>query len=150
MAVLGMSACGVGLRRRGVVRNFGGPQLIPQQSCRTLPKCGESRDYNTYRPNDTGDQRDAQRTTFGLRTPTIAIRVSGRTPLTLARELAERGICCWNSNFYAPNLSERLGVEETGGFLRIGLVHYNTLDEAEELLQALRAATGSIEPAMSL
>jgi selenocysteine lyase/cysteine desulfurase len=35
-------------------------------------------------------------------------------------------------------LTEQLGVESSGGFLRIGLVHYNTMEEVERLLGTLR------------
>jgi selenocysteine lyase/cysteine desulfurase len=38
---------------------------------------------------------------------------------------------------YAIGLSERLGLESAGGFLRIGLVHYNTLEEIDRLIAAL-------------
>jgi cysteine desulfurase family protein (TIGR01976 family) len=62
----------------------------------------------------------------------------GRSPLELATKLGERGLFTWDGNYYALNLSEHLDVEKTGGFLRIGLVHYNTLDEVDRLLAALR------------
>ena len=42
-------------------------------------------------------------------------------------------------NYYAINLTERLGVEQSGGMLRIGLAHYNTAEEVEHLLAQLRA-----------
>ena len=56
----------------------------------------------------------------------------------LATKLGERGIFTWDGNYYALNLTERLDVEKDGGFLRIGLAHYNTAAEVERLLQALR------------
>jgi selenocysteine lyase/cysteine desulfurase len=68
------------------------------------------------------------------RVGTFVIRVDSQTPDDTARYLAERGICVWSGNYYALNLSERLGVEETGGMLRIGLAHYNTCDEVDRLL----------------
>lgn len=71
------------------------------------------------------------------RTPTVSITCRDRTPLQLAQALAEREIYAWNGNFYALNLAERLGLEEHGGLLRLGLVHYNTAEEVERLLQAL-------------
>jgi cysteine desulfurase family protein (TIGR01976 family) len=74
---------------------------------------------------------------LGERTPTFSVRVAGHSPGALARHLAARGICCWDGNFYAQNLAERLDVEATGGFLRIGLVHYNTVAEIERLAAAL-------------
>jgi cysteine desulfurase family protein (TIGR01976 family) len=71
------------------------------------------------------------------RVPTVAIRIAGHTPRELAGYLGERGIFTWDGNYYALNLSERLGVEATGGMLRIGLVHYNTAEEVDRVLQAL-------------
>ncbi|MGQ9549720.1 MAG: cysteine desulfurase-like protein [Roseiflexus sp.] len=72
-----------------------------------------------------------------MRTPTVAVRLAGRTPRELADALGKRGIFCWDGNYYAINLTERLGVEADGGMLRIGLVHYNTVEEIDLLLEAL-------------
>ena len=47
-----------------------------------------------------------------------------------------RDIFTWDGNYYAINLTERLQVEQKGGMLRIGLVHYNTLEEVERLVGA--------------
>jgi selenocysteine lyase/cysteine desulfurase len=74
------------------------------------------------------------------RCPTFAVRIDGHTPLELATKLGERGIFTWDGNYYAINLTERLGVEQSGGFLRIGLVHYNTEEEVDRLLDGLRSA----------
>jgi len=75
---------------------------------------------------------------FESRCATFAIRIEGHTPLELATKLGERGIFTWDGNYYALNLTEQLDVERLGGFLRIGLVHYNTMEEVERLLAALR------------
>ena len=75
---------------------------------------------------------------LGRRVPTVMLTIDGRTPRELAEALADRGIFCWDGNYYALNLMERLDLESTGGALRIGLVHYNTADEVERLLAALR------------
>ncbi len=75
---------------------------------------------------------------FDQRTPTVAIRMEGYTPRELATRLGERAIFTWDGNYYAINLTERLGVEPSGGFLRIGLTHYNTADEVERVLGELR------------
>ena len=75
---------------------------------------------------------------FQNRVATFAVRVEGHTPLELATKLGERGFFTWDGNYYALNLTEQLDVERLGGFLRIGLVHYNTLEEVESLLAALR------------
>jgi len=71
------------------------------------------------------------------RAPTISITARDRTPQQIAEHLAAREIYVWNGNLYALGLSERLGLEEQGGFLRLGLVHYNTADEVDRLLGAL-------------
>src|SRR6266550_1384181 len=75
---------------------------------------------------------------FDQRCPTIAVRIAGHTPLELATALGERGFFTWDGNYYALNLTERLDVEKDGGFLRIGLAHYNTTEEVERFLAALR------------
>ena len=79
---------------------------------------------------------------FAERCPTIALRVidqnADQTPLALATKLGERGFFTWDGNYYALNLTEQLDVEKSGGFLRIGLVHYNTAEEVDRLLAALR------------
>jgi cysteine desulfurase family protein (TIGR01976 family) len=79
---------------------------------------------------------DPQR--FGERCSTVSIRLANHTPTEVAAFLGDRGIFTWDGNYYALNLTERLGVERTGGLLRIGLVHYNTADEVERVLAALR------------
>jgi cysteine desulfurase family protein (TIGR01976 family) len=75
---------------------------------------------------------------FDQRCPTIAVRITGHTPLELATRLGERGFFTWDGNYYALNLTERLDVEKDGGFLRIGLAHYNTAEEVDRFLAALR------------
>lgn len=74
---------------------------------------------------------------FAWRTPTVGIRVAGYTPYELAKALGDRGIFTWNGNFYALNLTQRLGLEAKGGLLRIGCTHYNTIEEIHRLLQSL-------------
>jgi selenocysteine lyase/cysteine desulfurase len=79
---------------------------------------------------------------FENRCATIVVRIEGHTPLELATKLGERGFFTWDGNYYALNLTEQLDVERSGGFLRIGLVHYNTMEEVESLLSALREIVG--------
>jgi cysteine desulfurase family protein (TIGR01976 family) len=74
---------------------------------------------------------------FAARTPTVSVRISGRSPRQLSEALGKQGIFTWDGNYYALNLTERLGVEQDGGMLRIGLVHYNTSEEIDRLLGAL-------------
>ncbi len=79
---------------------------------------------------------------FDQRTPTVAIRMEGYTPRDLAMRLGEHGIFTWDGNYYAINLAERLGVQQSGGMLRIGLAHYNTAEEVDRLLSELRSLAG--------
>jgi cysteine desulfurase family protein (TIGR01976 family) len=76
-------------------------------------------------------------TKFAWRTPTVSIRLAGYTPYQLAKALGDRGIFTWNGNFYALNLTQQLGVEASGGLLRIGCTHYNTIEEVQWMLQVL-------------
>jgi cysteine desulfurase family protein (TIGR01976 family) len=75
---------------------------------------------------------------FDNRCATMAVRFADHTPVELATKLGERGFFTWDGNYYALNLTEQLEVERLGGFLRIGLVHYNTMEEVERLLRAVR------------
>jgi cysteine desulfurase family protein (TIGR01976 family) len=75
---------------------------------------------------------------FEQRCSTLSLRIGDHHPRKIAEFLDERGIFTWDGNYYALNLSERLGVEEKGGMLRLGLVHYNTAEEVERLVDALR------------
>jgi cysteine desulfurase family protein (TIGR01976 family) len=74
---------------------------------------------------------------FDERCSTLSFRLGDHHPTEIATFLGDRGIFTWDGNFYALNLSERLGVEQHGGVLRVGLVHYNTADEVDRLLGAL-------------
>jgi cysteine desulfurase family protein (TIGR01976 family) len=74
---------------------------------------------------------------FDQRCSTLSLRLGDHNPTKIAAFLGERGIFTWDGNFYAMNLSERLGVEPHGGVLRIGLVHYNTAEEEDRLLAVL-------------
>jgi len=84
---------------------------------------------------------------FDWRCPTLAVRAvnqtAEQTPLALATKLGDRGFFTWDGNYYALNLTEHLEVEKSGGFLRIGLVHYNTVEEVDRLLGALREVVGA-------
>jgi cysteine desulfurase family protein (TIGR01976 family) len=75
---------------------------------------------------------------FEERCSTVSIRIGNHHPTEIAKFLGDRGIFTWNGHYYALNLTERLGIEKSGGLLRIGLVHYNTAEEVDRLLSALR------------
>jgi cysteine desulfurase family protein (TIGR01976 family) len=72
--------------------------------------------------------------TFALRGPV--------DPAATARKLAEKGICSYAGNFYALPVTEALGLESKGGLLRVGAVHYNTVDEIHCLWDGLDQMAG--------
>jgi len=74
---------------------------------------------------------------FHQRTPTAAFTLAGRSPQDVAEHLARRGVYVWAGNFYALAVTERLGLEESGGVVRAGLVHYNTREEVDYCLKCL-------------
>jgi selenocysteine lyase/cysteine desulfurase len=71
------------------------------------------------------------------RTPTFALRLGDIPPRTLAEELGARGIFTWDGNYYAEELMQRLGLEDSGGAVRIGFCHLNVPDEVDRVLQTL-------------
>jgi cysteine desulfurase family protein (TIGR01976 family) len=71
------------------------------------------------------------------RVPTFAINLKKKHPRQVAEMLAEQNIFVWDGNYYALAVTERLGLEESGGMVRIGPVHYNTLDEINHFGEVL-------------
>jgi cysteine desulfurase family protein (TIGR01976 family) len=85
---------------------------------------------------------DPQR--LAWRVPTVSVTAAGVSAEKLARRLAQQQIYVWQGNMYAMNLCERLGLESEGGFLRLGLVHYNTHEEIDRVLKVLDVGPGKI------
>jgi selenocysteine lyase/cysteine desulfurase len=74
--------------------------------------------------------------TMDGRVPTFALSVDGRGTESVATELDERGFAVWHGDYYAVEIMRRLGLEPEGA-VRVGIVHYNTADEVDRLLEAL-------------
>jgi len=74
---------------------------------------------------------------FAERVPTFSFRLQGLTPRQIAEKFDAEGIYVWDGNYYALEVTRRLGVEETGGMVRVGAVHYNTLEEITRFGRAL-------------
>jgi cysteine desulfurase family protein (TIGR01976 family) len=72
------------------------------------------------------------------RVPTFSFTLPGMHPRQVAERLAAEGIYVWDGNYYALAVTERLGVEAAGGMVRVGAVHYNTLDEISRLGACLK------------
>jgi cysteine desulfurase family protein (TIGR01976 family) len=71
------------------------------------------------------------------RVPTFALTHPGHDSAALAERLAERDIAAWHGNYYALEVLRALGLEDRGGALRIGVMHYNTAGEIDRLLDVL-------------
>jgi selenocysteine lyase/cysteine desulfurase len=75
------------------------------------------------------------------RVPTAAFTLTGMHPRQVAEELDEANIYVWDGNYYALEVTTRLGLEESGGMVRVGPVHYNTVEEIKRFGEALGRIT---------
>ena len=78
--------------------------------------------------------------TMDGRVPTFAFSVDGISAEEAASRLGERGFAVWWGNYYALEVMKRLGLEDDGGAVRVGFVHYNTAEEVDRLLDGARPA----------
>ncbi len=73
------------------------------------------------------------------RVPTVSISKAGIDPENLDRALAAQDIYVWSGHSYAVDVVRRLGLEDTGGVVRIGAVHYNTMAEIDRAVAVVAA-----------
>ena len=78
------------------------------------------------------------------RVPTCAFTMAGKTPRQVAEELDIANIYVWDGNYYTLAVTERLGLEDSGGMVRVGPVHYNTLEEIKRFGEALGRITAAL------
>jgi cysteine desulfurase family protein (TIGR01976 family) len=71
------------------------------------------------------------------RVPTFSFTIDGVHPRRICEELDRGGIYAWDGNYYALEVTTRLGLEGKGGMVRVGAVHYNTPEEVDALASAL-------------
>jgi selenocysteine lyase/cysteine desulfurase len=71
------------------------------------------------------------------RVPTCAFTLAGKPPRQVAEELDEANIYVWDGNYYALAVTERLGLEDSGGMVRVGPVHYNKVEEIKRFGEAM-------------
>jgi len=76
------------------------------------------------------------------RVPTVSFTLAGHHPDAIAERLGDQELYVWSGNNYALSLTERLGLEEHGGMVRVGPVHYNTMEEIDRLVSAVRGIAG--------
>ena len=71
------------------------------------------------------------------RVPTVSFTLEGKRPEKVAEEIGKQNIYVWNGHNYALAIVERMGLLEAGGMIRVGPVHYNTLDEISRFGEVL-------------
>jgi cysteine desulfurase family protein (TIGR01976 family) len=81
------------------------------------------------------------------RVPTVAVTVDGQNPESIAEQLGRRNIFVWSGHNYAVETARHLGIYDHGGALRIGPVHYNSIAELDQLLNALNDILPSVNAA---
>ena len=72
------------------------------------------------------------------RVPTVSFTVKNQNPEEIAVKLAAENIFVWHGHNYALEAVRLMGIEEAGGVVRIGPVHYNTLEEIDRTLEVLK------------
>jgi cysteine desulfurase family protein (TIGR01976 family) len=95
----------------------------------TLERLGDIRGLRLYGIRDPARIRD--------RTPTFCFNLDGWRPDVLSAALAERGLFTYHGNYYALGVMTALDLEASGGAVRAGYLHYNTLEEVDRLCDAL-------------
>lgn len=117
--------------RKGLAASQAHEHALSSQMLDSFPKING---LKVFGPNDPAR--------VDKRVSTISFTIDGHDPAEIARHLDRHGINTWNGNFYALAVTARLGLEDKGGLLRVGAVHYNTADEIDQLVRVLRALTG--------
>jgi cysteine desulfurase family protein (TIGR01976 family) len=72
------------------------------------------------------------------RVPTVSFRLEGKDPAQIADAIGKQGIYVWNGHNYALAIVERMGLLDAGGMIRVGPVHYNTLEEITRFGEVLK------------
>jgi len=76
------------------------------------------------------------------RVPTISFTAEGHRPGDIAAALGRQNIYVWDGHNYAIEPASQLGLMETGGVVRVGIAHYNTMEEVDRTLEVIAASLG--------
>ena len=72
------------------------------------------------------------------RAPTIAFTFVNQSSKKISDQLVKNGIATRNDNFYAWRCIKALGIDVDDGVVRTSMVHYNTHEDVEKLIRALK------------
>src|SRR6185437_10629638 len=78
------------------------------------------------------------------RAPTAFFTVAGHSPQQVAEHLAARQVNVWDGDNYAWELAGALGLRDSGGAVRAGLVHYNDQADVDRLLAGVAGLAGGV------
>ncbi|MDH3589603.1 MAG: cysteine desulfurase-like protein, partial [Gammaproteobacteria bacterium] len=87
-----------------------------------------------------------KRNDLKCRVPTVSFTLQGVHPATIAKRLAKYNIFAWSGHSYAVEPCQALGLLDSGGVLRVGLVHYNDVDDINELIVVLDQLAAEQQP----
>ncbi len=135
LAWIGSRASGEGLSRRGALRAaFEAIESYEKELCwRMIEGLLDIEGVEIWGITDSDRSNE--------RAPTVSFTHPGKTASEIADALAKQGIFVWAGNFYALELTEALDLEPEG-VLRVGVLHYNTMEEVERFLSAVRDILG--------
>lgn len=129
LAGVGRAAGGHGDRRANLLRAFAAIEASERElGAKLLAGLASLKKVNVHGITDPA--RAAERV------PTVSFTHAAKSPLEVAEFLGAKDIFVWHGNFYALPLTEALGVEPAG-MVRVGLLHYNTAADVNELIAAL-------------
>ena len=74
------------------------------------------------------------------RVPTVSFTAKDAHPGDIAKALAGKNIFVWDGHNYALEIVRKLGLDQSGGVVRVGIAHYNTADEIDQAIAAVAAA----------
>jgi cysteine desulfurase family protein (TIGR01976 family) len=131
------------LEEKGLIDAYSGRRKLLKQAMYLI--AGYERTLFNYMLNEV--QKISGVTVYGItdpaalnkRCPTLAFTKTGASPQTIATRLGDQGIFVWDGNYYAISVTETLGLEKSGGMVRVGLAHYSTREEVDRFIAALKA-----------
>lgn len=121
----GLDPGATGTRRQRVLASMGAAEAYEQELFLVLWGGLQAMDHVTLYGN------------AARRTATAYFRVNGRVPREVAAHLAARGVNVWSGHNYAWELTGALGIRDSGGAVRAGLVHYNDRSDVDRLLEGV-------------
>ena len=71
------------------------------------------------------------------RAPTISFLSKKISSKSLSNHLVKNGIATRNDNFYAWRCLEALNIDAEDGVIRTSMVHYNSVNDVDKLIQVL-------------